>query len=233
MNRNKMISIIIPVLNEETGILKLIDHLRRKAFFPKNELIIVDGGSSDTTAEILRDLSDIIFINSEKGRAKQMNKGAQIAKFDVLYFLHADSYPPEYFDALILDEIENGNDAGCFQMKFDLDHWWLNFMGWFTKFNHKACRGGDQSLFITREEFQNLNGFNESFIVYEDNELIGRLYKKDKFTVIPAQVTTSARRYEEVGLWKLQYCFAIIYLKRFMGASPEELYSYYKRRVNS
>jgi len=81
--------------------------------------------------------------------------------------------------------------------------------------------------------FQELGGFNEKFIVYEDNELIGRLYRKKKFTVIPKQVTTSARRYEEVGIWKLQHCFAVIYLKRLMGASPEELHSYYKRKVNS
>ncbi len=224
-----MISIIIPVFNEETGILKLIEHLKSASSFPENELIIVDGGSTDATLSLLEDLEDISFTTSDKGRAKQMNKGAQIARFNVLYFLHADSYPPKNFDALILDEIENGNHAGCFQMKFDLDHWWLNLMGWFTKFNHKACRGGDQSLFITKELFQELSGFNEDFIVYEDNELIGRLYKKDAFTVITASITTSARRYEQVGIWKLQYCFAIIYLKRRMGASPQELYDYYKR----
>ena len=228
-----MISIIIPVFNEETGILRLLSHLKDTSIFPNNELIIVDGGSTDATETILKDRAGITFITSEKGRAKQMNKGAQIARFDVLYFLHADSYPPEIFDALILNEIKNGNDAGCFKMKFDLDHWWLNLMGWFTKFNHKACRGGDQSLFISKKLFQELGGFNEKFIVYEDNELIGRLYKKKKFTVIPKQVTTSARRYEEVGVWKLQYCFAVIYLKRLMGASPEELHSYYKRKVNS
>ena len=224
-----MISIIIPVFNEETGILKLIDHLKNASSFPENELIIVDGGSTDATVSLLQDLEDITFATSNKGRAKQMNKGAQIARFDVLYFLHADSYPPKDFDSLILKEIENSNHAGCFQMKFDLDHWWLNMMGWFTKFNHKACRGGDQSLFVSKTLFQELNGFNEDFVVFEDNELIGRLYEKAMFTVIPASITTSARRYEQVGIWKLQYCFAIIYLKRRMGATPEQLYDYYKR----
>lgn len=224
-----MISIIIPVFNEETGILRLIDHLRNTSFYSENELIIVDGGSTDATVSLLQDLEDITFTTSNKGRAKQMNKGAQIARFDVLYFLHADSFPPKDFDSLILQEIENGNRAGCFQMKFDMDHWWLNMMGWFTKFNHKACRGGDQSLFVSKELFNELNGFNEEFVVFEDNELIGRLYERNAFTVIPASITTSARRYEQVGVWKLQYCFAVIYLKRRMGASPEELYDYYKR----
>ncbi len=228
-----MISIIIPVLNEETGIVRLLDHLNKTSSFTSNEIIIVDGGSIDKTEEILKNYSDIIFISSEKGRAKQMNKGAQIAKFDVLYFLHADSFPPPSFDQLILNEIRDSNIAGCFQMKFDRDHWWLNLMGWFTKFNHKACRGGDQSLFITQGLFKKMGGYNETFVIYEDNEFIGRLYKNKSFAVIPEFITTSARKYEEIGVWKLQLYFANIYLKRLRGVSPEELYQYYKTRINS
>ena len=227
-----MISIIIPVLNEETGIVRLLDHLKNNAAFSNNEIIIVDGGSIDNTPELVKKYSGVIFVSSEKGRAKQMNAGAKNATTDVLYFLHADSFPPLNFDALILNEIETGNQAGCFQMRFDMDHWWLNLMGWFTKFNHKACRGGDQSLFINKKLFFELDGFNENFVVYEDNEFIGRLYKNKMFKVIPEAITTSARKYEEIGVWKLQYCFANIYMKRLMGASPDELYQYYKSRIN-
>ncbi len=227
-----MISIIIPVLNEETGILRLLDHLNNNSSFTANEIIVVDGGSTDKTPELVRSCSGVIFLNSEKGRAKQMNAGAKIATNEVLYFLHADSFPPSNFDHLILNEVNSGNHAGCFQMRFDMDHWWLNLMGWFTKFNHKACRGGDQSLFITKRLFQDLNGYNEKFVVYEDNELIGRLYRKNTFCVIPEFITTSARKYEQIGVWKLQYCFAYIYLKRLRGASPEELHRYYKSRIN-
>ena len=227
-----MISIIIPVLNEETGIVRLLDHLKNNSSFTNNEIIVVDGGSTDKTPELVKEYSGVSFISSEKGRAKQMNTGAKNATFDVLYFLHADSFPPPNFDQSILDQINSGNKAGCFQMKFDMDHWWLNLMGWFTKFNHKACRGGDQSLFITKSLFKELGGYNETFVVYEDNEFIGRLYKQNQFEVIPKLITTSARRYEEIGVWKLQFCFAAIYLKRLRGASPEELHQYYKRRIN-
>ena len=227
-----MISIIIPVLNEETGIVRLLDHLKNNAAFANNEIIIVDGGSTDKTPELVKKYSGVVFLSSEKGRAKQMNTGAKNAKFETLYFLHADSFPPPNFDQFILDKIESGNEAGCFQMKFDMDHWWLNLMGWFTKFNHKACRGGDQSLFISKSLFKELGGYNETFVVYEDNEFIGRLYKRKEFEVIPESITTSARKYEEIGVWKLQYCFANIYLRRLMGASPEELHQYYKRRIN-
>ena len=227
-----MISIIIPVLNEETGILRLLDHLKNISFFSTNEIIVVDGGSTDKTPELLQKHSGLVFLTSEKGRAKQMNAGAKRATFEVLYFLHADSFPPPNFDQLILKEIKAGNPAGCFKMKFDMDHWWLNLMGWLTKFNHKACRGGDQSLFIAKTLFEDLNGYNENFVVYEDNELIGRLYKNKVFKVIPEFISTSARKYEEIGVWKLQFCFANIYLKRLTGASPEELHQYYKNRIN-
>lgn len=227
-----MISIIIPVLNEETGIIRLLDHLNNNSFFSTNEIIVVDGGSTDKTSELVRSFFGVIFLKSEIGRAKQMNAGAKSATYEMLYFLHADSFPPSNFDQLILKKINSGNPAGCFQMKFDIDHWWLNLMGWFTKFNHKACRGGDQSLFITNKLFQDFNGFNEKFVVYEDNELIGRLYRNNTFCVIPKSITTSARKYEEIGVWKLQYCFANIYLKRLRGASPEELHRYYKSRIN-
>ncbi len=227
-----MISIIIPVLNEETGIIRLLDHLNNNSYHSTNEIIVVDGGSIDKTPELARSYSGVIFLNSEKGRAKQMNLGAKSANYEILYFLHADSFPPSNFDQFILNKINSGNAAGCFQMKFDMDHWWLNLLGWLTKFNHKACRGGDQSLFISKSLFNHLNGFNEKFVVYEDNELIGRLYRNNAFCVIPEFITTSARKYEEIGVWKLQYCFANIYLKRLRGASPEELHRYYKSRIN-
>lgn len=228
-----MISIIIPVLNEETGIVRLLDHLKNNAAFSNNEIIIVDGGSTDNTPELVKKYSGVFFISSEKGRAKQMNTGAKNATTDVLYFLHADSFPPFHFDQLILDEINADNKAGCFQMKFDMDHWWLNLMGWFTKFNHKACRGGDQSLFVCKSLFKDLGGYNETFVVYEDNEFIGRLYKHNQFSVIPKNITTSSRKYEEIGVWKLQFFFANIYLRRLMGASPEDLQQYYKSRISN
>ena len=152
---------------------------------------------------------------------------------EILYFLHADSFPPLNFDALIINEIENGNKAGCFQMKFDKDHWWLNLMGLFTKINHISCRGGDQSLFVKKKLFNELGGFDESYRVYEDNEMIKRLYDCGNFTVIKSWITTSARLYERIGIWNTQLLFVEIYWKRRFGASADELYSHYSKRINS
>jgi len=117
-------------------------------------------------------------------------------------------------------------------MKFDKNHWWLMLMGWFTKFNHKAFRGGDQSLFVESDLFWEMGGFDENFIVYEDNDFIGRLYGKKEFVVIQKWLTTSARRYEQNGLWQLQYHFARLHLKKFLGASSESINHYYKRNIS-
>ena len=184
-----MLSIIIPVLNEAENIVSVLSYLTENASVDLiNELVIVDGGSKDDTVNLVTTFSkntkfNILVVPSPKGRAKQMNTGFENATGDILYFLHADSYPPKHFDKLIINEVKNGNPAGCFKMKFDSNHWWLKLASWFTKFSWRSCRGGDQSQFITRELFAEIGGFDESYIIYEDNILINELYKRRKFIV--------------------------------------------------
>jgi len=171
-------------------------------------------------------------ISSPKGRAKQMNQGAKHAKGSILYFLHADAFPPKNFDQLIIDEVKKGNDAGCFRMQFNSSHWWLRLASWLTQFSWRACRGGDQSQFITKALFEEIGGYNENYVIYEDNILINELYKRKAFVVINKKIRTSARLYKRVGIWKLQYHFWAIYVKRWLGASADELLAYYKRNIS-
>jgi len=161
-----------------------------------------------------------------------MNTGAKNAKGNIFYFLHADSCPPKHFDQLIIDEVKIGNLAGCFKMKFDSNHWWLKLASWLTQYRWRACRGGDQSQFITKNLFKSIGGFDERFTVYEDNDLINKLYELNQFVVIQHWITTSARRYETNGVWKLQYHFWMIYIKKWFGASADELLGYYKKYIN-
>ena len=234
-----MISIIIPVLNEVETIEDLLSHLSESAS-EKNiaEILVVDGGSQDGTRDAVTGFSDKSSLNikcipSKRGRAKQMNMGASNALGSILYFLHADSFPPKNFDLDITSEIKQGNEAGCFRMKFDNKHPVLVVSQWFTQFNFKFCRGGDQSLFITKELFNNLSGFNEDYTIYEDCEFTNRIYNTTKFKVLSKDIVTSARKYSEKGTWKLQYHFTIIHLKKWAGASPDTLYEYYKRHILS
>lgn len=177
------------------------------------------------------DQTEVKLISSEKGRAKQMNTGAKNAIGDILYFLHADSFPPKDFDQLIINEVEKGNDAGCFRMQFDSNHWWLLCASWFTRFNWRASRGGDQSQFITKQLFDDIGGYDENFGIYEDNILIDKLYARNQFAVIPKTLKTSARLYKKHGVWKLQYHFGMIYYKRWKGADADELFAYYKKHI--
>jgi len=253
------ISIIIPIFNEAETIVKLLQTLLDRMKYSNHEIVLVDGGSTDDTIEVVSNFIStfnrtqnehrkrcvdqlfgkeehaiyIQLFQSEKGRAKQMNFGAQKATGSILYFLHADTFPPKYFDAFILTKVKEGNQAGCFRLKFDYLHPVLIVSQFFTRFNKSWCRGGDQSLFVSKSLFQELNGFNEAYTIYEDCEFINRLYEQEQFTIIPKSVVTSARKYREQGTWKLQYHFAVIHIKKSKGATPEELYDYYKKHVAS
>lgn len=174
---------------------------------------------------------NIQLIHSERGRAKQMNSGAREAKGNILYFLHADAFPPKDFDQAIINEVKKGNDAGCFRMQFNSTHWWLRLASWLTQFPWRACRGGDQSQFITKALFEEIGGFDERYVIYEDNILINELYERKEFVVINKKIRTSARLYKKVGIWKLQYHFWAIYVKRWFGASAEEMLEYYKKHI--
>jgi len=228
-----MISIIIPVLNEVKTIEELLFHLVDCADLKNiNEIIVVDGGSTDGTKNIIQSLDlKIKLLNSEKGRAKQMNTGSSIATGDILYFLHADSFPPLNYDTHIINEVKKGNNAGCFRLQFDRNHWWLKIASWLTQFSWRACRGGDQSQFITKALFEDIGGFDETYTIYEDNILINELYKRNEFVVINKKIKTSARLYKKHGVWKIQYHFLAIYLKRWNGATAVELYEYYKKHI--
>lgn len=235
-----MLSIIIPVYNEATHIERLLSYLRDNISNLSNcELIIVDGGSTDSTVSQILKIKNLHpdlplrLISSEKGRARQMNKGAAEARSSILYFLHADSFPPKDFDRLIVEHVHRNHPAGCFYLQFNSKHWWLRLVSWFTRFNWKIARGGDQSLFIEKALFNQIGGYNERYLIYEDNILIEALYRCSSFKVIPKALITSARLYEQLGVFYVQYHFIKIHLKRRLGASPEHLAAYYMKHLKT
>lgn len=193
---------------------------------------MVDGGSQDRTVQIA-EAFDVVVLQSEKGRALQMNCGARYASGDILYFLHADTIPPKQFGTHIIEALKQNTQAGCFRMQFESPSRFLKFFAWFTRLNYLLCRGGDQSLFIETNLFFEIKGFNEAYKIYEDVEFIGRLYKITSFEVLPWPVRTSARKYKKVGMVKLQYYFGMIHFKNYIGEGPDQLYDYYKRKVRT
>lgn len=230
-SNNPSISIIIPVLNEEGFIGKVIQHLKQTSSTSNiEEIICVDGGSSDKTKEVVK-ANGATILQSKRGRARQMNFGAKHARGEILYFLHADTFTPKNFDTTVLNAINEGHESGCFRMQFDTKNPILKSFAWLSRVNHTLCRGGDQSLFIKRELFEQNEGFNEDYLIYEDTEFITRLYQQTKFKVLPEAVITSARKYREKGWVRIQFHFGMIHLKSYLGAGPDELYRYYAKNI--
>jgi len=226
-----MISIIIPAYNEADQIGKTISRIREVNGQHAIEIIVVDGGSNDQTISIAEKSGAITLLSEKRGRAAQMNKGASVVKGEIFYFLHADSIPPKNFTDHITDALQRGHSCGCFRLRFDLRHWFLKAICWFTRFDINAIRFGDQSLFVTRDVFIKIKGFNEGLLIMEDQEIIHRIRKHGKFKVMNATVTTSARKYRDNGIFRMQAIFFRIWLLYYLGYSQEHLLNLYRKLI--
>jgi len=236
----RSISLVVPTLNEEQNILRTLECIFEYASNPRElELIVVDGGSTDSTVALLEQWQmnhpeqAITLLMGPAGRALQMNLGASHARADIVYFLHADTQPPKNYDKLIACNLDATQQAGCFRMAFDTNHWWLKLAAWGTRFNWRFCRGGDQSLFVQKDLFNQLGGYDQRHIICEDLNLIDRLYRATHFIVLPHQVISSARKYRTLGIWYLQWHFWVIQLNYRKGHTPEQLWAYYQRNIGT
>ncbi|NTU57809.1 MAG: glycosyltransferase family 2 protein [Chlorobiaceae bacterium] len=221
------LSIVIPAWNEEACIGRTLESVLAVTEQRGDAEIVVSVSGDDRTAEIASGFP-VTVCRSEKGRATQMNAGASMTSGTVLYFLHADTTPPSSFCDDILNAVHNGRTAGCFQMDFDDPHWIMQLYGWFTQFPLPICRGGDQSLFITRELFMKIGGFNPSMQVMEDIEIIEKIQRHTEFHILNSRVTTSSRRYHDNGMLQLQAVFGTIHLMYALGVSQEEIIRFYR-----
>ena len=227
-----MMSVIIPVYNEEHVIGKTLDYIHANSTSDQvREIIVVDGGSTDDTVNEARQHGAGVIESPRKGRAAQMNAGALAASGGILYFLHADSLPPRSFATDVQQALDTGFTIGCFRLQFDLDHWFLKANAWFTRFDINAFRFGDQSLFVDREVFLRAGKFCEKHIVMEDQEIIRRLRKYGKLIVVPKPIVTSSRKYEANGVYKMQAIFFLIYFLYKIGYSQQRLVEIFRNLI--
>ena len=161
-----------------------------------------------------------------------MNKGAEVAKGNLLYFVHADSRPPNGFFNDIKNVLADGRNFGCYRFRFDSKRFVLRLNAFFTRFDFEMCRGGDQTLFIRRKDFNDLGGYNPEYMIMEEYEFMRRARKTLKFKIIQKDVVVSARKYEENSYFRVNLAnFVVFNLFRF-GASQKTLVNTYKSMLN-
>lgn len=227
------LSIIIPALNEAGNIPALLDSLqplRRRGA----EIVVVDGGSTDGTADLARDRADRV-IAAPAGRARQMNAGAGAARGEILCFLHADSRLPEGADGLMIDGLARSRRSwGRFDVRIDGGHPLLRviarMMNWRSRLTGIAT--GDQGLFITRSLFEAAGRFPEIALM-EDIALARRLKRYGPPLCIAHKLTTSGRRWERHGVWRTMLLMWRLRLAYWLGADLDKLALQYGRHKSA
>jgi len=196
MNR---LSMIVPALDEAERIgaaLAALAPLRRRG----QEVIVVDGGSRDGTADVARPLADQV-LSSPPGRAGQMNAGAAAASGEVLLFLHADTLLPADADRAVFRALAStGRDWGRFDVRIEGRSAWLPVVAWFMNLRSRATgiATGDQAMFVRRAAFERAGGF-PALALMEDIALSARLKRFTPPACLREAVRTSGRRWDERG----------------------------------
>lgn len=225
------LSIIIPTLNEEAKLPQLLDVLVPHTY-TYDEIIVVDAESSDKTISIAKKYGVKTIISEKACRAYQMNIGAKDAQGEVFYFVHADVTPPKTFREDAETLMKKGVDAACYRFEFDKNAIMLKFNSWWTRFDFMFCRGGDQTLFVQKNAFNTLNGFDENYTIMEDFDFIKRFRKRFHFKIIQKPVVVSARKYEKNSYLKVNLVNLWSYWSFMLGRDPEKIKALYKRRLN-
>jgi rSAM/selenodomain-associated transferase 2 len=211
---------VIPALEEGSRIAGCVAQVRAEA--PCARVVVADGGSSDATVELARKAGAEVK-SVAAGRGRQCNAGAQGAEEEWLIFLHADTVLPPGTGAFLSRALSSpGLQIGTFRLRFDVDHWFLRWCGFFTRFDSLWTRFGDQVIVVRRTFFSSLGGFPE-WPLFEDVELLRRARRRTRIVSCPWEVVTSGRKFVQRGVFRQQLRNGWLILQYLCGVSPEML----------
>ncbi|HMV26512.1 MAG TPA: TIGR04283 family arsenosugar biosynthesis glycosyltransferase [bacterium] len=228
-----MISIIIPTYNEIQNIPIRIEEC---SALTDAQIILADGGSTDGTAEYVRDAAirnnHLDWIQSGKGRALQMNAGARLASGAWFVFLHADTSLSQSSWEVLRKTIEEKPQliGGAFYLQMDHPGWKYNYLAWYSKQRSRLFKTpfGDQAVFVKADIFRALGGYREDFPIMEDLDFVRRLKAAGDFEMLPAYVVTSARRFAEEGFFRRSCKNLFMQTLYCFGVSPSRLKRWYE-----
>ncbi|WP_419812176.1 TIGR04283 family arsenosugar biosynthesis glycosyltransferase [Bacterioplanoides sp.] len=221
------VSVVVPFYNEQAEMPALLAHLRHWQS-RGCEILLVDGGSQDDSAHIAQQHGFKV-IQSDKGRALQMNAGAQQASGKVLVFLHADSRLPTDADQQILQAIEQQYYRwGRFNLTIDGQAKMFPVISWLINQRSRltSVATGDQAIFVRRDEFLRLGGYPQQPLM-EDVELCLRLKQYSRPACLTSRVSTSGRRWQQQGVWRTIFLMWRLRWLYWRGVSATTLAEYY------
>jgi rSAM/selenodomain-associated transferase 2 len=227
--RDTSVSIIIPTLNEEAALGPLLSLCRTS--FADAEIIVADGGSKDGTVGCA-EAAGVRIVNAPRGRASQMNAGADVAAGEILWFLHADCMPTTRAVSLLCQAMDDESVAGGgFRWVLDGDRWYYPFVTRLAHLKNRIKRNlyGDMGIFVRTSVFRELGGY-APLPFLEDMDLCRRLHRKGKIVILNEPLVSSDRRLLKRGPLRSFILNDVIKMAYRMGVSPETLMKWYYRR---
>ncbi len=224
-------SIIIPVLNESSIINHTVEQIYRIGSGFNIEVIVIDSDKEGKTINVLKN-REVIKGTSPRGRGKQMNKGASVAKGEILVFLHTDTELPEHAMRAISSVMDDAKYAGgAFDLGIKSGRSVFRLIEKLVYIRTRLTRipYGDQAIFIRKEVFDTMDGFKEIPLM-EDMEFMRRMKRSGyNICIIPQKVKTSPRRWEKEGII---YCTLRNWILKglyHLGVKPGKIVKFYYR----
>jgi rSAM/selenodomain-associated transferase 2 len=226
-----LLSIIIPTLNEIQNLRRLLPYLLEHSDERLHEIIIANSEqTTDETATYAAQVGAKVVDCAACSRAVQMNRAAASAKGDVLYFIHADVLPPPNFLEAIEQTLATDVDFGCFSYQFDSPNKLLRINAYFTRFDGLFSGGGDQTLFIRKEDFEQLDGFDAEWCIMEDFDFTKRAKAAGlNYKIVSHDALVSARKYEQHSYVWVTLSNLWVFILFWLGVHPTRLKSTYQR----
>ena len=214
--------IVVPVLDEGPNLAMHLGELQR---FRKRgaRVVVVDGGSSDSSLAIAADLADLAFV-APQGRSRQMNAGAAACTADLLMFLHADTRLPHDADTLVRRATLGRSHWGRFDVVIDSPRPVMRVVERLMNLRSRwtGIATGDQAIFVRKDLFDRVGGFPDQPLM-EDLALSALLKRHGPPACLRDRVTTSARRWERHGPWRTILLMWRLRAAYFFGADPSKL----------